>query len=372
MGLASTGTLGHITLTWSASSGGGLIGYNVYRSVDGSTWTQLNGSPITATLYDDAIPSPSGDGVVYQYRVTAKGTAESAPSSIVKNLHGTRLPALSAAGFTTVPSASPYVAEGTVVVNGGNLVVDPGTQLYVADQATVDLEQGDGITAGGLLVKGLLRVVATSTSPATFTAHRVGGLLANQEGFVFQFDGPVSFNPADGSGTLLQNAQITNLAFGGVNGGFSIQNGSPKLYNLHITANSTRGASYVFLRNGGAPIIQNCTFSHICLSVETDLRGTPFHVDHNQFRGGYYAISFVSVPNAAVDPGQIDANDFDGSAQAYIYNIGGSINVPLGGNFWNGGTGTPPVPAELSGLTSVHLDFTSALTAAPAHAGAAW
>lgn len=370
-GLAAHGSLGHIQLGW--SSGAGDSGYNLYRSEDGTTWTKLNGAAITATSYDDAIASPAGDGVVYTYRVTGvHGADESSPSTTVRCMHGTRLPASSAAGFTTLAANSPYVAEGTVTVNGGNLVVDTGTALFVADHATVDLEAGDGSTAGRLWVKGLLRVTATTAAPATFTAHKVGGALANNEGFAIWFDGAVSFNPTDNSGTLLQNATITNLANGNVYGGFAIFNCGPRLHDLHATANASTGNAYIFLFSGASGIIDACEFNHMALSIQTDLHGSNFGLTNNRFRGGYYAIECLSVPGPALDAGQITGNDFDGSNPAYLYNISGSTDVPVGGNFWSGGAGTPPLPAETTGLTTVHYDFTTALDSAPSGAGPSW
>ncbi|MBS1767642.1 MAG: hypothetical protein JST05_09610 [Acidobacteria bacterium] len=370
-GLAAQGSLGHIQLSWSTDASD--TGYNLYRSSDGTTWTKLNAAVLTATAYDDAIASPAGDGVVYTYRVTGlAGSAESSPSTTVRCMHGTRLPASNAAGFTTVAANSPYVAEGTVTVNGGNLVVDTGTALFVADHATVDLEAGDGTTAGRLWVKGLLRVTATTAAPATFTAHKVGGTLANNEGFAIWFDNAVSFNPADDSGCLLQNATITNLASGNVYGGFSILNCGPRLHDLHATANASSGASYIFLFGGASGILDHCEFNHMALSVQTDLHGGTFGMSSCRFRGGYYAIAFVGVASPAVDAGQISGNDFDGTPSAYLYNISGTTDVPIGGNFWNGGSGTPPLPSETTGLTTVHFDFTTALSSAPSGAGPSW
>lgn len=370
-GLTAHGSLGHIQLGW--STGAGDSGYNLYRSEDGTTWTKLNGAAITTTSYDDVIPSPAGDGVVYTYRVTGlKASAESSPSPTVRCLHGTRLPAASAAGFTTVAADSPYVVEGTVMVNGGNLVVDAGTALYVADGATLDLEAGDGTTAGRLWVKGLLRVTATTAAPATFTAHKVGGTLANNEGFAIWFDGAVSFNPADNSGTLLQNATITNLANGNDYGGFAIFNCGPRLHDLHVTANASTGNAYIFLFSGASGIIDACEFNHMALSIQTDLHGSTFGLTNCRFRGGYYAIECLSVPGPALDAGQITGNDFDGSNPAYLYNVSGSADVPVGGNYWSGGAGSPPVPGETTGLTTVHFDFATALDAAPSSVGPSW
>ncbi|HEU4952584.1 MAG TPA: fibronectin type III domain-containing protein [Holophagaceae bacterium] len=369
-GLAAHGSLGHIQLDWSPAAGD--TGYNLYRSPDGTAWTQVNGAPLTTAAYDDPIPSPSGDGVVYAYRVTGlKASAESTPSASVRCMHGTRLPATMAAGFTTVPADSPYVAEGTVTVNGGNLVVDAGTDLYVADGATLDLEAGDGSAAGRLWVKGLLRVAASPLTPAAFTAHKVGGTLANNEGFSIWFDNAVNYDPTDGSGCLLQNATITNLASGNAYGGFDLINCGPRLTNLKATANCSNGISYLYVRGTGA-IIDHCTFSQITPSIEAEQRSSAFSFDHNRFRGGYYAISFLSLPDQGVDPGQVASNDFDGSASAYLYNVAGSTDVPLGGNFWSGGAGSPPVPGETTGLTTVHFDFTTALSTAPSGVGPSW
>lgn len=370
-GLAAQGSLGHIQLTWSA--GARDTGYNLYRSDDGSTWTKLNATALTTLDYDDAIASPAGDGIVYTYRVTGlKGSQESSPTAGVRCMHGTRLPSSIPAGFTTTAAESPYVAEGVVTVDGGNLLVDAGTALYVADAAKLDLEAGDGSAAGRLWVKGLLRVTATPQAPAAFTAHKVGGTLANNEGFAFWFDGAVSFNPADGTGTLLQNATITNLANGSVYGGFAFFNCAPKLFDLHATANASTGTSYLFFFGGSSGIVERCVFDQLTPSIQTDLRGTGFQLDHNRFRGGYYSLAFLSVPNQAVDAGQISANDFDGSHTAYLYNIGGSTDVPVGGNYWSGGAGSPPLPTEMTGLTTLHYDFSTALSAAPSGVGPTW
>jgi len=370
-GLAATGSLRNIHLGWNASTGGNLTGYNLYRSTDGTTWTKLNASTTAATGFDDAIASPAGDGVVYQYQVTSVGGLESAPSTKVLSAHGTRLPAHTGAGFITSPTGSPYVAEGTVVVDGGNLVVEANTKLYVVNNARVDLEQGNGVTAGRILVRGLLRVLATPAAHATFTAHKVGGTLANNDGFSIWFDGATSYNAADGSGTLLQNALITNLASGNVSGGFQIFNCSPKLYNLNATSNSASGGSYIFLLNGAGAIIQNCAFNQLVPSVQADLRGTAFKMDHNRFRGGYYGI-FVLSGILPLNSGQIDSNDFDGTKQAYLQGVAGSTNVPVRNNFWNGGAGSPPLPAEILVGTALHFDFAPALGAAPAGVGPTW
>jgi len=369
-GLVAQGGLRTIHLGWSASTGSGLTGYNIFRSTDGATWTKLAG-PVAATAFDDAIASPTGDGVIYQYQVTAVGAVESAPSAKVQTVHGTRLPASNSAGFTTTASGSPYVAEGTVVVNGGNLVVDSGTKLYLLDGASVDLEQG-AETVGRFWVKGLLRVLATPAVYARITAHRVGGALANQEGLAIWFDGAVNYNPSDGSGTLLQNTLITNLASGNTYGAILIRDCAPRLYNLNATANSSTGGSYIFLNTGAGAFIQNCAFNKIVAAVQADLRGTTFKLDHNRFRGGFYALYFGPLNTPGITLGQIDANDFDGTRQAALFSVSGTANIPVGNNFWNGGSGAPPLPAELRSDSTVFCAFSPALATAPANTGPTW
>ncbi len=368
-GLAATGSLGHIVLNWNASTGGNLTGYNVYRSTDGTTFTKLNSAVVTATTYDDAVPSPANDGILYTYRVTAMGDAESAPSSTVRSMEGTRLAPQYAAGFTTVAANSPYVAEGTVVVDGGNLVVDTGTKLYVLDNATIDLEQGDGTTVGEFDVKGLLRVAASATAPATFTAHSTGGALTDGQGFILAFDGADSYIAGTGAGTLVQNTQIANLTHGNA---ITFGSSSPKLADLKVSSNQSTGGSYLVVLANAGPIIENCSFDKMVLSIQADARSTTLKVDHNTFSGGYYSLAFFSLTNPGITSGQIAQNEFDGTKQAYLYMMTGTANVPIGSNYWNGGTGSPPLPPELYTNCTISYDFTPALTAAPANAGPTW
>lgn len=370
--LAATGSLHNIHLAWTASTGGGLTGYHVYRSTDGATFAKLTSSAVTATSYDDAIASPTGDGVVYHYQVTAVGGLESAASARVKSAHGTRLPASSPAGFTTTAANSPYVAEGSALVNGGDLVVDAGTALYVLDGASLDLEQGDGITSGRFYVKGLLRVLAAGTAPATFTSHRSGGSLANGEGFHLFLDGAVNFNATDGSGTLIQNTNILNLKSVTPGGGVTLRNCAPKLANCKLTGNATTGTVYILFTQGCGALVQNCLFTKVAPAVNADLRATGFKLSFNRFRGGYYAFYVGDTAAAGFSLGQVDSNDFDGSTPAALSILAGPTPVPIGNNFWNGGTGNPPVPSETQYSTTVHYQFTPALAAAPAGAGPSW
>jgi hypothetical protein len=57
-----------VDLSWQASMSGNVIGYNVYRSPDGSTWKKINVSLIASTLYSD---SSVANGSTYYYAATA-------------------------------------------------------------------------------------------------------------------------------------------------------------------------------------------------------------------------------------------------------------------------------------------------------------
>ena len=94
---------------------------------------------------------------------------------------------------------------------------------------------------------------------------------------------------------------------------------------------------------------------------------------HNIFTGGYYSLSFYSLNNPGVDAGQIELNEFDGSKPAYLFDMTGGVNVPVGNNYWNGGSGSPPKPSvSLDGTTNITYDFDTALSASPAGAGPTW
>jgi fibronectin type 3 domain-containing protein len=78
-----TGTGSHdVILSWGASQGSGVVGYNVYRGTasGGESSIPLNSTPINGTSYVDATVTPS---TAYYYVVTAVGSngVQSAPSN---------------------------------------------------------------------------------------------------------------------------------------------------------------------------------------------------------------------------------------------------------------------------------------------------
>lgn len=359
-GLSATGALGVIHLSW--TDGGPVVGHNIYRSTDNVTFVKRNGDKVGGTKYDDAIDSPDGDGVFYYYRITAEDTKESEPSGTVRAIHGTRLASSYGAGFTSAAAASPYVLEGTTVVDGGNFVFRAGDKLYLLDNAVLDVEQGNDVT-----VDGLLRVLATSgAAHAAITSHRIGAPLAPGEGFSIIFDGADDFNPTDNSGTWLRNTLLSNLKSAQA---IRFESGSPRIENCKAVSNDNAGTSYLSISPGAGPTIRNCSFDNMTLQVSGGAPSTTFAMDQNIFTNSYYAVSFWNLAGPAVNPGQIANNVFDGKKTAYLWNVTGA-NVPLDNNFWSGAAEVPTITA--GGFSTATYSFYPVLNAAPPSAGPDW
>lgn len=354
--LAAAGSLGKIHVSWDAATGIGLAGYNLYKSTDNAVFTKLNASPITGTSYDDAIASPEGDGVFYYYRVTSMGDAESSPSPTVKNIHGTRLDPNLASGITTTGTLSPYIVEGRVV-SDGSVNVSSGTKLYVLDNGTLDILQGNS-----LVVNGLFRILASSADPATLTSHATGTALDLDQGFKITLNGCVDYGSGDG--TLFQNAQILNLQTGQA---IDISNCKPKFYNLYMAANSTYAR--IDFQATSVAVVQNCSIANLAPTIWDDHRATGFQMDHNIIAPGTdnYVLDFMFSAAGPVDAGQIAYNVFD---SMNMINLSGQTGgtIPLGNNYWQQGE---PTIRYQNGSTST-VDFSTPLSAAPADAGPTW
>lgn len=77
-------TANHVVdLSWKASTSTDVVGYNVYRSLDGTTWKKNNVSLIASTLYSD---STVANNTTYYYSATAVDIYgyESSKSTAVK------------------------------------------------------------------------------------------------------------------------------------------------------------------------------------------------------------------------------------------------------------------------------------------------
>jgi len=361
-GLTATGALGVIHLSW--TSGGPVVGHNIYRGTDNVTFEKRNTDKVGGTTYEDAIDSPAGDGVFYYYRITAEATKESEPSDSVRAIHGTRLAAAYVAGFASDNTASPYVLDGTTVVDGGNFVLKDGDILYLLDNAVLDVEQGYDVT-----VNGLLRVLAASgDSHATITSHRVSAPLAPGEGFSITLDTPDDFNPTDNTGTWIRNTLLSNLANGQA---IRISNCSPLFENCKAVSTDNTGASYLSIESGGGPTVRNCSFDNMTLQVSDGDLFPTLVMENNTFTNSYYAVSFRNVVGPGVNPGQIANNVFGGRKMAYLWNVTGA-SVPLDNNFWSGASSVPTVLRGGTTPVSVTYTFDPVLPEAPASAGPDW
>jgi len=365
--LAATGSLHHIALRWAASTG--ATGYHVYRSAGaGAAPIRLTGAPTAATSYDDPIASPAGDGVLYTYEVTAVGDGESPPSNAARTMHGTRLEATYLRGHTR-PELSPYVAEHARTVMVATFSVDPGTALYVLDGAVIDFESSQypesGYAPPLLDVQGLIRATPSSAAPATFTAHRHdGGALHDGEGFKLVFRG-VPYNPADGSGSLLEHVQIDHLDAGISNirrGGLTIAGGGLRIHDAKLTGATRDGLSWLSVQLGTWVILDDSYLDRIGLSISTDVSTTPFSVTRNVFRHAA-SVHLDPAGTVVVAPGQIAGNDLDGVAPP-------SSGIPLGNNYWAGAPGSPPLPSLLSDPSGLYIPGPP--LASPPPAGPDW
>ncbi|MFN8012750.1 MAG: fibronectin type III domain-containing protein [Holophagaceae bacterium] len=364
-GLASTGALGRISLTWNASPG--ASGYYVYRSAPGGSPARLNASPVSALAYDDLLASPGADGVLYTYQVTAaSASGESAPSASTANLHGTRLPAANPAGFTASTVASPYVVEGTATVDGGDVTVQAGAMLCVKPGGVLSLQD-----AATLRVQGTFRALGTAAAPAVVNGH---GFAANDpaRGIGVVFDGATAYNAGTGLGCLLDHAQITGLALG--NARLRILNAAPALRHCKIASNDPQGRTYLELMTGCGAAITRCAFTGVVPTLNGDLRSQGFSLSQCTFSGGYYGIYVGPLTSPGLAAGQFTGNLMNGAKDAVLYFVTASSDVPLAGNYWSGGTGTPPLPAvnPLGSTNTATLTLMPALTSAPSPAGPDW
>lgn len=362
-GLFASGSLGKIVLSWTAVSD--ATGYNIYRSSDGNSFTKLAG-PVTNNNYTDMLDNT--DKTLYRYYVkTVSGNSESAPSTTARSMQGSRLNTTYTTGYT-IGSGQWFVAEGTVEITAGELVVDSGGELYVLDNAIIKFKADtySSNNFGKFIIKGLLRVLAVPQAPATFTTTVASP--PNGEGFALQFDGAEAYNEVDGTGTIVQNTAIINLR--GSARALEILNCAPRLYNLKVTSNQNNGTSYLYFHSGA--IIENNRFEGVVPLINSDLRSSSFKMSKNIFRNGYYSIWFNN--NSAVTSGQISANDFNGSKPVYLYNMTSGTKIPLEGNYWNGGTGTPPKPVVEKGgaTTDISCNFDPALSSSPDDVGPTW
>lgn len=362
-GLSATGSLGTIRLNWSAPAGAAVTGYNIYRSTDGTTFSKINSVPVAGTVYDDPITSPSGDGVLYAYRVTSVASAESGYSNTVATVHGTRLSGNYPSGFTTLAAASPYVIEDSMTVDGGGLTVATNTKLYVMNNGLIDIVQNQSLT-----VNGLLRVLASTGSPAIFTSHGTGGsALTGNQGFRLNIVNAVDYSTSGDNGTLLQNARISNLQAG--SSSLYIADCSPRLYNLHISA-TPNATSFAGLEIHSGAKIEHCGISGLCPMIFGDQKTTGFQMIYNAVTPGAYnyVLDFEQSTVMPVNYGQISFNSFDSPNQLDLSLMTGGWTIPLGNNYWRNGLPT----MRWQNGSNQNVSFNIPLTAPPSGVGPTW
>jgi hypothetical protein len=364
MGLVATGSLGEVRLQWTAATGDGLTGYRVYRSTDGIRFT-LMAEP-TVAAWTDAISSPGGDGVLYSYRVTAVGAAgESEPSSSVRSMHGIRLSGIHGGCNFSLSNTRPFVIDDAFHCQR-NLYIFEGQQLYVLPGATLMLSN-----ASTIFVYGTLQLLGTAGVPAVVSATQAGG-LGEGEGF------GLFFYPATATNIRMEHALLTNL-----NTNICLMNTIGIISNCKFYSTGAAGeGSFICVRIGmQAATITRCSFFRLYPSILHDVTGSTFSFTGNRLRGGKYAISTQWLEGPIVDPGMICGNDFDASVRSsggepryvWLNNISGSGSIPLGGNYWHGGTNTPPLPQLLyESSPDVCCDFSPGLAAPPDDCGPTW
>ena len=355
--LTSQGGANTITLTWDAV-GSASGGYNIYRSTDGTTFTLIAGSN-SQNSYQDTIASPDGDGVFYTYRVTAVADFESDPSATTRCMHGIRL--TNTAGDLTINDTVPRVVEGTVFLSNGNLTVNTIARLYLLEGSTLLLSQSKQ-----LRINGWIQSLGTSSSPAMINC---AGTLTDGQGWTFWITSTASnYNPADGSGCRLQYTILSNLEQSTCLTFSAIE---PLISNCKFYANRITGGAYIVLSAGCGAWFKNNSFDKIALQIN-GVMGSGLLMEKNIFTGGFYSMLINGTTAPSVTAGQITNNVFPGSKYLFIVSSSGSPDIPLGGNYWPGGTGTPPAPNITQSSSTISANPYPLLSEAPDDVGPGW
>lgn len=181
-GLAATAGDGEVALDWNNNGESDLAGYNVYRgTATGGPYTQLNGSLVAASAYNDAT---AVNGTTYYYVVSAVDT--------VDNESGTSAE-VSAAPHTSTPdmddvildndSGSPVYAETGTWYTSGSTGYNGGTYRYAnaggAHTATWTAELGSGLYDVQVIYR-------SGTNRATSASYSISAAGGNQTATVDQ------------------------------------------------------------------------------------------------------------------------------------------------------------------------------------------
>ncbi len=364
-GLTAVGSYGQIELSWSAVTKDGLTGYNVYRGTNGTDFSLL--SAVNGPSYTDTIPVPAGNGILYYYRVTSVCAKESEPSSVVMQMHGTRLPPLRNEGSlcTLLAADSPYVLDGESVFHdilsvgyGASLYLLPGSKLTMISVASA-------ATTPWIMVYGTLQSIGLPAKPVTITCTKADGSApASQKGLALSLGGD-PWDPATSTGSVMRYTRVTNLSANS-----SCQDSATLLENCYFTATPGDWGVIIF-KGPEAATVRHCLFTDIGMDIRTDMRGTAFSFTENRLSlPGPLKYILLFGYAFGLDAGQVSQNDLYGPGEIYLFSCTDTATIPLGGNYWNGGT--PTITKDTGVPAATTVDLTVALTDPPAGAGPDW
>src|ERR1700733_9218466 len=145
--IQGAGTTNHVVnLSWNPSTSADVVGYNVYRGPNGTTWSKINPSLVGSTLYSD---STVADGTTYYYATTAVNSngdesSKSAPVEVV-------IPSASKTATTTALASSLNSSDFgqsvtfTARVSPSTLGTPTGTVTFMNGETTL----GTATLSGG-------------------------------------------------------------------------------------------------------------------------------------------------------------------------------------------------------------------------------
>jgi hypothetical protein len=148
-GLTATAGNAQVSLAWNASTG--AASYNLYRSVNGGAYSQLNTSPITMTSYTD---SSLTNGTPYCYEATAVNSfGESAKSSPVCATPQPPPPPpaislIQKATFSRQPTSGGTVTLTLPKATGAGHAIIVGLSFWPLDITSVTDGSGDAFARG--------------------------------------------------------------------------------------------------------------------------------------------------------------------------------------------------------------------------------
>lgn len=356
------GSLGKITLNWTASTGGNLTEYWVYRSTDSAGFTKIATVTAPATTYEDTSVE---DGVEYYYQVTAVGDTESEPSAPAASMHGTRITGASG-NFTTGTEFSPYVIETNITI-GGTLTISENTKLYIRKGVTVNFTNPTTVSRFNVS-RGLVAARGTQLNPIYITSSGKGVH-------------PTFILPA--TGTVFDHVQFDHMASASSDlTCFTMNGGTSDFAHCRFEGPADFFAK---LYNCSAHI-SRCYFNNLGLNFDGATLASMLF-ESSIFMGGKPAIMFTNASASVLQSGQLVNNAFQclGTANSSYTTsdlalwVNVSCSVPFGGNYFFRGTDyNAPLTQGSQFFVNYSTgnlatpDFTGLLTTRPSIIGPDW